>query len=158
MRCDDFEEKMSEYIDGGLGEEEAQRIENHALFCTTCSDFLSGILQARLVLQDLGEKNPPASFELRLSNCLQEEFLAKERSWVRPLALGLALAVALAILLWPNQPEDVAERLPLEAQENLAWEWERVENFQSGGIWIESFPGLSGANRHSHVQARPAAF
>ena len=63
---------MSAYIDDDLGPEMVQCMEQHALHCMACSDILKGMWQVRLTLQGLCEQSPPASFKLRLSNCLQE--------------------------------------------------------------------------------------
>ena len=151
MRCKDFEVDLSEYIEGELSAEKSHRMDNHAMDCTVCNKTLKGVLQVRQALYGLGAINPPATFKLRLYGFLQEKLVRRRRLWARPLALGVALAMALAILLWPEQQDERADQVTWETQGHLV-------KRQLGRVWIERFPGLSHPGPYSHAQARAVSF
>ncbi len=151
MRCEDFEVDLSEYIEGELSTETFRRMEEHALYCPVCSDTLRGVLQVRQALYGLGEINPPATFKLGLYSFLQGKAVRPRRLWARPLAVGLALATALAILLWPDQHDERAEHASWDGQDHLA---ER----ELGGVWIERLPELSRPGPYSSAPARAVSF
>ena len=112
----------------------------------------------RLALNGLGESNSPASFKLRLSNCLQEEAVRRQRPWIRPLALGLAFVAALAILLWPDQDDELVEYQRREMQENQRLEWIPAGSPPLGRPWIGNFAEPPYSAPHSHAQVRTVAF
>ena len=151
MRCEEFEAELSEYIEGELSPEKTTRVEKHVLHCPACSDTLRGVYQVRLALHGLGEINPSALFKLRLSSRLQEKVVRKQQFRSRSLAWGLAFAAALAILLWPDQDEEVAEHLSWEKQELLI-------SRPRGRVWIESLPKLSYPGPYSHAHVRTVSF
>ena len=151
LRCDDFEVDLSEYIEGELSTEKTERMAEHVLACPACSITLRGVLQVRRALYGLSEINPSAAFKLHLSSFLQEKMVGKRRLWVRSLAVGLAFAVALAILLWPEQHDELPEHLSWEQQEPLA-------NRQLGRVWIERFPELSRPGPRSLAHMRTVSF
>ena len=151
MRCEDFEVDLSEYIEGELSAEKTQRMEKHALDCTVCTKTLTGVLQVRRALYGLGAINPPATFKLGLYGFLQEELARRRCLWARPLALGMALAMALTILLWPEQPDERVEQVYWETQD-------RVVKRQPGRVWVEQFPELSRPGPHSQAHARAVSF
>ncbi len=151
MRCEDFEVDLSEYIEGELNAEKTQRMEKHALNCTVCTETLTGVMQVRRELSGLGAMNPPATFKLGLYSSLLEELSRKRRLWARPLALGMALAMALTILLWPQQPDERVEQISWESQE-------RVVKRQLGRVWVEQFPELSRPGPRSQAHAHAVSF
>ena len=151
MRCEDFEVDLSEYIEGELSAAKTQRMEKHALDCTVCTKTLTGVLQVRRALYGLGAINPPATFKLGLYGFLLEKLARRRRLWARPLTLGVALAMALAILLWPEQPDERVEQVTWETQDRLV-------KRQLGRVWVERFPELSRPGPYSQAHARAASF
>ena len=151
MRCEDFEVDLSEYIEGELNAEKTQRMAKHALNCTVCTETLTGVMQVRRELSGLGAMNPPATFKLGLYSSLLEELSRRRRLWESPLALGMALAMALTILLWPQQPDERVEQISWESQE-------RVVKRQLGRVWVEQFPELSRPGPHSQAHAHAVSF
>lgn len=158
MRCKDFEERISDYLDEELSREETRRFERHMLTCPTCGKTLSGVLQVRQALSRFGASRSPASFKLRLSNCLQKEIARKRDAWIRPLVFGAALVAALAILLWPDQDEQLAAYWQRGGQESQALDWVPSARRQPGSAWIGRFPELSRPGSHSHAQVRTVSY
>ena len=108
-------------------------------------------MQVRRELSGLGAMNPPATFKLGLYSSLLEELSRRRRLWARPLALGMALAMALTILLWPQQPDERVEQISWESQE-------RVVKRQLGRVWVEQFPELSRPGPRSQAHAHAVSF
>lgn len=124
MKCEEFEEVLSDYIEGELDRERAEWVEMHLLKCPVCCATLRGVQQVRLALHDLGRQSPPPSFEFTLSKCLQEETAVRSRQrWSRSMALGVALVMGLAILLWPEQQEEGFEYALQDWNQTLAPAW-----------------------------------
>ena len=152
MRCKEFEAYVSDYIEGELSRERARDMDRHMLACPPCGETLVGVLQVRSALRGLSTLNSPAVFRLKVSGFLQGNAGSARRIWSRSLALGLAVAAALAILLWPeDQRDEAAERLALE-------ETGPAESRAFRRVWIERFPELSRPGPYSHAHVRPVSF
>lgn len=82
----------------------------HVCACPECERLLAELKLICNALGDLKEYSPRANYKLQLSNCLQYAMRKPSRAWVRSLALGVAVVAALFVLLWPEQPHEVAER------------------------------------------------
>ena len=152
MRCKDFESYVSDYIEGELSRERSRDMDRHMLACPPCSQTLVGVLQVRSALRGLSTLNSPAVFRLKLAGFLQGHGGSARRLWSRTVALSLAVAAALAILLWTeDQREEGAEHIALEAAgpaESLAFR----------RVWIERFPELSRPGPYSHAHVRTVSF
>ena len=111
MRCQEFSAAVSEYVDHSLTNLQAWQMDRHAHECRSCARVLAELTLIRNALGDLKECSPRAAYKLQLANCLQSALQKRTRLWARPLALGLAIATALVVLLWPDQPPDITERL-----------------------------------------------
>ena len=85
-------------------------MDRHTHECRSCACVLSELTVIRNALGDLKECSPRAAYKLQLANCLQFALQKRTRFWARPLALGLAIATALVVVLWPDQPPDIAEQ------------------------------------------------
>ena len=148
LRCEDFEENISDYLDGELNREEIQRFERHMSTCPACEGTLRGVRQVRLTLGRLGESTLPASFKLRLLNRLQEEIARRRCVRLRSLAWGIALTVALAILLWPDQGEQ-----PITSRAGYRMEEERTLSMRlSPGGRMDRLPELLRSEPHLPIQ------
>lgn len=156
MKCEYFEENLSEYLDGVVEKKEAQIIETHAALCPACGQILRGVRQMRQTMQEWATESSSAHFQLELTNCL-EEARRQSGEWVsRSLTLTLALVAALAILLWPEiTPPDLAtmER----GQERM---WTRITKLENplAGSWQLGVSELAHSSSYSHAQVRPVSF
>lgn len=116
MRCEEFEEYLSDYIEGETSLEQAEKMELHALQCPACQAAVQGVRQVCQQLGHLAQVSPSASFKLGLWPQVQErQARRQERQWCA-LTWGLALGVALLILLWP-EPQD-----QVETPEYVSWD------------------------------------
>lgn len=116
MRCEEFEEYLSDYVEGETSLEQAEKMELHALQCPACQAAVQGVRQVCRQLGQLAQIGPSASFRLGLWPQVQErQARRQERRW-RALTWGLALGVALLILLWP-EPQD-----QIETVEYVSWD------------------------------------
>ena len=109
LDCENFEAKLSQYLEEELNPWETRAVTNHLVRCVACSQALEGVLQVRMMLGNLASLNPPPKFELGLAGYLGQRLEYKQRAWRRALSLGLAFVAALAILLWPeSEPQTSA--------------------------------------------------
>ena len=154
MNCESVEPFFSDYIDGILDPSSTFGLQAHLRFCPECRATLAGMSQVCMALHRLGGTSPPAHFKLQLSNCLQEELHRRRWAWKRPMAWGLALAAALAILLWPEAEAERADvAMALDAVPARAVP---PADRQLGSIWTEQFPSPAHAGAGAHM--RPVSF
>lgn len=118
LKCEEFEERVSAYLDGELSPAEAWFLEQHMATCPSCRRMLEGVLDVRSAMQDLGASGAPAQFQLQLVGHLQEG-LQRTSVWTRSLVLGLTVVTVLAILLWPQA--DIDEQMTAAPQSGTAW-------------------------------------
>ena len=111
--------------------------------------------QVRMALHNLGGTGPSAGFKLRLNNRLQEEVYRESWTWLRPVALGFALAAARAILLWPTSATLEAADSTMPFKEGSAWGAPAADR-QLDRAWAEQFPELVSPQRNA--QMRPESF
>ncbi len=102
LECEEFEEWLSEYTDGSLDGVSKELLEGHLRFCPRCADVLGKMRQLRQALYNLGGEGPSAAFQLQLNRRLGEARLRPRRFGRRTVRWGLAVAVAMALLLWPE--------------------------------------------------------
>lgn len=158
MRCAEFEENLSAYLEGLLCLEQAERMEFHALQCSACRDTLTGVAQVCQELNCLGQTSPSASFKLGLWSSVQDRVARKQQAWWRSLTLGLALAVALLILLWPEQYSEGSDPASWETLSYPETEWVPAMNRHLDPLWSEKLPELSHPGLHSQAQVRLTSF
>ena len=158
MKCEEFETRISAYVEEELAPLQARAMERHALLCRGCNATLEGILQVRRMVAGLGQATPSAHFKLQLSSILQEELMQRPYSgWHRYLALGFAVAAALAILLWPEQYDQMAlNPSPERREEAVALQVQGERRL--GRVWADDFPGLSRPGPQSHALVRTVSF
>ena len=103
-----------------------------------------------MALHSLGGTSPPARFKLQLSNRLQEELHRRRWAWKPPMAWGLALAAAVAILLWPEAEAERADvAMALDAVPARAVP---PADRQLGSVWTEQFPSPAHAGARAHMR------
>ncbi|NKB71540.1 MAG: hypothetical protein GKR89_31085 [Candidatus Latescibacteria bacterium] len=158
LKCEEFEVHISAYVEEEMSGPQARAMEQHALLCGACNDTLEGIQQVRRMVAGLGQAAPSAHFKLQLSSTLQEELMRRSYSgWHRYLALGVAVGVALVILLWPEQYDQMALNPSPERQDEVVALQIQGER-RLGRVWADDFPGLSRPGPQSHALVRTVSF
>ena len=130
-------------------------LQDHLSVCSACGETVAGMRQVCIALHNLGGTEPSAGFKLILNNRLQEEVYREAWTWLRPVALGFALAAAIAILLWPMSATLEAADSTMPFKERPAWAVP-VADRQFGRAWTEQFPECVRPKRHAHI--RPVSF
>lgn len=156
MRCKDFEERVSAYLDGELGPLQARQFEAHMRSCAVCSELVDGVERVRCTLQTLGVDALPAATQLRLNGGLQDELVQPGWRLPRAVVVGLTVAAALAIVLWPESGADrplPAEGAHLADVAPLA-HWQRPVRWAS--TTSSGWPGAP--PQYSQAQVRTVAF
>jgi anti-sigma factor RsiW len=105
MKCHEFDERISAYLEEELGADTRAEMEGHAAVCTTCAQRLS---QTRALTERLGRlrpARPSAGFDFALRSRLLME-VSRENRWgarlealFRPALPRFALAGATAALI-----------------------------------------------------------
>ena len=155
LNCEGVELFFSDYVDETLDSWSVGHLQDHLSFCSACGETVAGMRQVRMALHNLGETGLSAGFRLRLNNRLNEEVYRESWTWLRPVALGFALAAAIAILLRPTSATLEAADSTMPFKEGSAWAAPVAER-QLGRAWTEQFPELVSPQRHAHI--RPVSF
>jgi anti-sigma factor RsiW len=157
LRCKDFEERISAFLDHELSKEETALVQRHMMRCDDCRGAIDGVRQIRATLQGLGALAAPAPFQLRIAECLQEG-MDRSSLWARSLVMGLALMAAVAIVLWPEGgPTQPAQ----SASPPTRWaEQARIWALPAAGSDVSMRFRAAPANgaRYSHARMRLASF
>lgn len=158
MRCEEFEEYLSDYIEGETSLEQAERMELHTSQCPACLATTQGVRQVREELGLLAQKGPSASFRLGLWPQVQERLASRqERRW-RTVTWGFALGVVLLILLWP-EPQD-----QIETREYASWDTPAHQEYSRRAMsgrnqpLREQFPERAYSGLHAQAQVHLTAF
>jgi len=118
MKCHPVQERLSEYLDGELGAEQARAVEAHVGSCRACARELAGL---RAVVQEL-HRLPPAQSPGGLCSAVMERLrsqprMATPRPW-RLMRAGLAAAAAVLVVFagfvlvrQPPEPRRLASAL-----------------------------------------------
>ena len=155
LNCEEFESFFSDYVDETLDSWSVGHLQDHLGVCSACGETVAGMRQVRMALHNLGGTGPSAGFKLRLNNCLNEEVYRESWTWLRPAALGFALAAAIAFLLWPTSNTLEAADSTMQFKEGSAWA-APVADRQLGRAWAEQFHELVRPQRHAHI--RPVSY
>lgn len=154
MRCEEFGEVLSEYIEGELDQEEAKRVEVHLLRCPACSATFRGVQQVRVALRSLGRRSPPAQMEFALPTGRQGE----ASSWSRPLAVGLAVVVGTGVVLWPAPQEVGREYAAQDWGRGLDQEWYGEPPGEQVDLKGQGLPRPKSPTLPVSAQVRPVSF
>jgi putative zinc finger protein len=159
LNCEDFEARVSAYLDGELTSHESGSFLQHTMVCPSCGELVDGVRAVRAALHGLGAAAAPAHYQLRLAACVQER-LERASLWLRSLALWLALTAAAAILLWPEVdaggPPQALPSGTLWANQATAWSLPRAGDANSE--WPQTESGHARIGRYSHAAMRLASF
>ena len=158
MRCEEFEEYLSEYLEGETSIEQAERMELHTLQCPACMATVRGVQLVCQNMNRLAQASPSARFKLGLWSQVQMRHQARkrERRW-RVLTLGVALGAALLILLWPGQQTEsaVSEYASWEAVSYPEPTWRSATRIP---VWREQLPEHAYSGLHAQAQVHLTAF
>ncbi len=102
LDCENFEAKLSQYLEDELNPWEVRIATNHLINCVECTQTLEGVCQVRTLLGNLSSLNPPSKFDLGLACYLEQQLESRRATWHRIVGLGLALTAALAIVFCPD--------------------------------------------------------
>lgn len=154
LDCEDFEEQLSDYIDGTLNWADIEKLEGHLRFCLCCVETLGGMQGVRHTLRRLSiDEGPSAAFRLRLDCALNGELKQKRRAWVHPVTWSLTIAAALAILFWPEFDESQVEY----AQTKMP-EWSVPVVHRQYGYWEGRLSQADAPPVYSHASTRSVSF
>src|SRR3954447_25851426 len=67
MNCAEFENLLADYIDGGLADAQRAAIEEHAVSCAACREFMSDVTGALAFLRRAGQVVPPPELVTRIA-------------------------------------------------------------------------------------------
>lgn len=158
MRCEEFEEYLSDYLEDETSLEQAEKMELHALQCPACQATVRGVRQVCNQLGRLAQINPSASFKLGLWPRVQERQVRRQEQRWRALTLGLALGVALFILLWPEA------QVQVETPEYASWDAHAYQEYPWWAAFShipplrEQFPERAYSGLHAQAQVHLTAF
>ncbi len=73
MNCDDIRDLFTGFIDDALSEEEKDAIRTHLASCTLCSKKLKELRQTVVLVNNLGEVEPPPWFTQKIMSQIKQE-------------------------------------------------------------------------------------
>jgi len=133
MNCNDFSKRVSDYIDGELGEQAHSLVKRHASDCPSCAKVLKDLQDLTQQLSQLPQMQPTAGFDFALRSRLllemtKEEHLGRKVQHLLFPTIPRAFMSAAAIVLlalgitlgWRQQSEWVRKQAPEIAQSNPA--------------------------------------
>ena len=100
MKCEDYQEWLSLYVDDELRLDEKQQLEKHLEHCLSCSETLETLQMMKSLMKELKEVEVPETFHNDLHQCLQEEVKPKNKTykWLS-YASGLVAACLIGFVL-----------------------------------------------------------
>jgi len=123
MNCGDFNNKISEYLDGELPAGERDRFDAHVRSCAACRREVTALLEAqRLLVANLPQLEPAPRVWLAVADALSTpernrwwDFL-RSRPWVLAGSAAAFLAfVGVGIVIWQAQ-RDVFNTMNLQSE------------------------------------------
>lgn len=92
MTCHEIANQLPAYQEDILPPEEKKSIEGHLASCSCCRRALADLKKAKVLIQDLGEVDPPPFFEQRIMSQVREE-AGKKRGILRMLFYPLHVKI-----------------------------------------------------------------
>jgi anti-sigma factor RsiW len=108
MNCEEYQEKISRYLDSDLTDREAQDLFSHLAGCTQCRSMLHNMIQLQSVIHRSPAPEPPESLDRKVLSIPEPPFRGRRKAlsgganlWKRRLSLPVPAAAAalLAVLL-----------------------------------------------------------
>jgi hypothetical protein len=100
MKCHDFQELISAYVDGELSQTQRDFVEEHLQHCCGCQLTLAEYTRISNQMSSLRSTPPlPDIKEEIMSKTTPENVINKPRRWLRPVLIAAPFVLALAIVL-----------------------------------------------------------
>ena len=151
MKCNDFQQKLSDYIEGIIPSEEQALIEAHLKSCSTCNESLANMKRTMSYARDLDNIQPPAWLREKVMSRIKTETEPKKgflQKLFYPLHIKLPIeAVAVvfiavtALYIYKTiQPEVKIAKTPSEVKPQILLQKKEApqENAKSDEIVIPS--------------------
>jgi hypothetical protein len=104
---DPYTDRLSEYLDGELSQDELRSLEHHVAQCESCARTLRELRAVRAAARELTDRAPPRD----LWPGVRAALAPRRRRPLLPIAaLALVAAAALVLWLWPRAAERAAGR------------------------------------------------
>lgn len=112
MKCEDYQEWLSLYVDDELRLDEKQQLEKHLEHCLSCSETLETLKMMKSLIKELKEAEVPETFHNDLHQRLQEEIEPKNKKyrWLSYVS-GLVAACLIVFVLVEG---GVDQELPIQ--------------------------------------------
>ena len=166
LDCAQFEEFLSDYLDGTLGDEARAGVEDHASGCAACAALASDAAEAVAFIGRAAIVEPPMELVQKIMaeartaapQSLVERFV---RKWLAPVleprvAMGVAMSVLSIAIIGRNlKPFDFQPGRALAATENRIYRvWDRtVRNAENTPIVAQLEDQLAQLNEDSRENA-----
>lgn len=100
MKCEDYQERISLYVDDVLTLDEKKQLEKHLEHCLSCRETLETLLMMKSVMHEIKEVEVPKTFHDDLHKRLCQEVKPKKKvyKWM-PYASGLVAALLIGFVL-----------------------------------------------------------
>lgn len=119
MKCDQYLDKLSSFLDGELDGEEAKDLQKHLHTCENCREVYAMYQSIQEELKDIEDINLPASFHEDLMTKIKDETpvtkKSKQSKWKWMTYMGTVAAAALMVVVGVNQLEPKSEEVQQEA-------------------------------------------
>lgn len=106
LKCTDFEEKLSDYIEQSLAENDRIAVEIHLQSCASCTELVSGIKQVMAIGRNFPVHTPPVWLATRIvantpppRPSLRQRLAAFSQSILEP-RTALAIFTAAIVMGW----------------------------------------------------------
>lgn len=131
LRCDHVEERLSDYIEGGLDAGLRSDMETHLASCNACRALLDALREVITALRSVAVLEPPQDLAARaaaaaLRSWPRRAIPAPPRirltppAWLLATAAGVALAVTATVILLSRTPHGPAQFRVAERTSNAA--------------------------------------
>jgi len=139
MKCNDFQQKLSDYIEGIIPFEERMIIEEHLKSCSTCNESLADMKRTMGYVHDLEDIEPPAWLREKIMSRIKTETEPKRGFFQKlfyPLhiklpieAVVIALITVITIYIFKTmQPEMKLAQAPSEHETVIARSPSKVDD------------------------------
>jgi hypothetical protein len=151
MKCNDFQQKLSDYAEGIIPSEEQALIEEHLKSCSTCTEFLADMKRTMSYARDLENIEPPAWLREKVMSRIKTETEPKKgflQKLFYPLHIKIPIeavtvvfiAVTALYIFKTIQPEVKIAKTPSEVKPQIFLQKKETpqENAKSDEIVIPS--------------------
>jgi hypothetical protein len=115
LRCPQVEERLSEYVEGGLDQGLRDAIDAHVAACDACPPLLEALREVVVALRSVAVLEPPQDLASRAADAalrsgprraiLAPRMRLTPPAWLLATAAGVALAVTATVVLLSRNPQ-----------------------------------------------------